>query len=383
MSDLSAAPPTSPVEAPRAAAYWARIRGLLVAPSEEWRTIAGERPALERLFLLWVAPLVLVFYLAPQVGSIAFAPRINGVAVPPSVVRALYTIVMGGALTCAGVWAIGHVLNYLAPHFDGRRDLRRAMQLSAYSGAALWLSGLFGLVPPLAFLSVAGIASLFTLYRGVPAMMEAPPEKALSYSAAAVACGAVLGVVLMSLSSCLAIIGGGSALSERRPAPVVSQPVAAPAAVDPKAPVDADKMRRLLPEALPGGWVRGGVDINAGGALGFTGRTVAAAYENGERRLTLSVIDLGPGRDRAAIEALKALRPARADSGGEVRHADGAGGYVFEETDVAAARCRRLSVTGGRIVLYAEGEKGVALEDLRTAVAFIDPLRLDQLARGL
>ncbi|MDX2233342.1 MAG: Yip1 family protein [Hyphomonadaceae bacterium] len=375
-----------PLGMPSARAYYARARGLLLTPAAEWRIIAEERPSTRQLFLLWVLPLTAFFFVAPQLGSIAFPEVINGRAVAPSVARALYTIVIGTAFMAAGVWFLAWAIDYFAKTFDAERNADQAMKLAAYSGAGLWLSGVFGLVPPLMLLGVVGLVSIYTLYRGLPVLMRAPEDKAVAYTASVIATAAVAGVVLMTLSGCLSMLGGSAVRTPTQAAAVaaVAAPAPAPAAVfDPAAPLDGEKLRRLLPDAIPGGWVRAGVTRNNGGALGFTGPTVEAVYENGGRRLVLRVIDLGVGRAAAAIASLRAIQPAYADPEGAVFHGETGGRYTFESVDRAAGVSRWLTVVGDRIAVSAEGSGGVTPAQLAEALALVDMVRVEQIAKGL
>ncbi|MDP1909529.1 MAG: hypothetical protein Q8K85_14615, partial [Hyphomicrobium sp.] len=87
-----AGPSAGPLARPTAATLWARVRGLLLAPSQEWRLIDAERPTLRELFVRWVLPLTIFFFLAQTIGSMAFPVRVEGVASAPSAVRAISII---------------------------------------------------------------------------------------------------------------------------------------------------------------------------------------------------------------------------------------------------------------------------------------------------
>lgn len=386
---MSEAPATDleagPLAAPAARAYYARVRGLLLTPTAEWGVIAHERPTPRQLFVRWVLPFSLFFFLAQQIGAIAFPHRFNGVAAAPSVVVAVYTVIVGTALMCGGVWALAWIVDAFAKAFGGKRDPAQAMKLAAYSGTGLWAAGAFGLIPAVDFLSALGIVSLYTLYRGLPVLMGAPEDRALPYAASVAAAAAVLGVVLMSLSSCFSIMGGSDAVRARvaQKAPVVAAAPAVAPRADPRAPLDPDKLRRLIPDAMPGGWVRAGLTRNEGGVLGFTGPTVEGVFENGPRRIVVQVVDLGPGRADAAIAALRNEHPAFDDDKGAIVHGAENGQYVYEETNRLTGLTRRLTVVGDRIALAAEGTGGVTPGDLRTALSLIDLVRVEQIARGL
>lgn len=377
-----AADSAGPLARPTAAGYTARIRGLLLAPTAEWTAIAAERPTQRQLFLRWALPLTLVFFLAPQLGAIAFPTQIDGRPVAPSLARALYTTLVGTAFMAGGVWALAWIVDYFAQGFGGKRDPAQAMKLAVYSGTGLWLSGLIGLAPPLLLLGAVGIVSIYTLYRGLPVLMGAPQDKALPYTASVVGAAATIAVVLMALSNCMAMFADAPPPA-KAPREIGASAPAKAIAIDPAAPIDADKLRRLAPDAMPGGWVRTALTRNAGGALGFTGPTVEATFENGARRIVLRAIDLGQGGAAAPSAALRATRPVQDDPRALVRHEAGVSGYVFEETDRVSGATRLLAVYGERIALALEGSGGVTVGQLREALALIDSIRVEQIAKGL
>lgn len=378
----NAAGNAGPLAHPVAATLWARARGLLLAPSAEWRIIDEERPTLKQLALHWVGPLTLFFFLAPMLGSMAFPVRVEGVATAPSAVQSIATVVVGSVLMLAGVWATAWIIDWLAPTFGGRRNFDQAMKLAAYSGTALWLSGVFGLFPAIALLGAAGVVSFYTLYRGLPVLMRADADKVLPYAASVVAACAVLGVVLMTLSGCFAIAGRAPHVAPKAAAAALVAPAKA-AAVDPAAPIDLDKFRRLMPEAIPGSWVRAGLTANNGGTEGFTGRTLEGVYERAGQRLTVRLIDIGPGGAAQMFADAQALRPAHEDPEGYVAYIQKPYGVTVEELDRQAGHARVLTIVRNRVVVAVEGTGGVTMAELTGAGGLVDMERVDQVARGL
>jgi hypothetical protein len=299
----------------------------------------------------------------------------------PSSVQALATVVVGTVFMIAGVIAMAWLADWLAPKFGGRRDHEAALKLVAYAGTGFWASGVFGLAPPVAFLGVTCIVSFYTLWRGLPVVMKVDADKTLAYAATLVASGAVIGVTLMALSGCFAFAGRGAALAAT-PA-TVPAPVVVVKPVDPSAPIDREKFRRLLPESIPGGWVRADVALHNAGARGFTGATLDGVYERGSQRLRLRFVDLGPGGAARMIADLEALSPPRQDARVSIVHAKGPAGFSLVETDRASGASRRLVIVRDRVAFAAEGEGGVAADELTQAAGLVDMERIDQIARGL
>ena len=84
------------------------------------------------------------------------------------------------------------IIDAFAPAFGGQKSRIQALKVSAYASTAAWCAGIFALVPPLSFLGILGLYSLYLLYSGLPVLMKAPQEKAAGYTALVVVCAIVL-----------------------------------------------------------------------------------------------------------------------------------------------------------------------------------------------
>src|SRR5690606_27691786 len=107
-------------------------------------------------------------------------------------------------VTVALVFLLGLLINTLAEQFEADRDELGAQKIAAYSLTPAFLSGVFSLWPPLWWLSLFALAAMvFIMYRGLPILMKAPQERALSYAATVTIAGMVAGIILFSLASCV------------------------------------------------------------------------------------------------------------------------------------------------------------------------------------
>jgi hypothetical protein len=359
--------------------YYARCKGLILRPFDEWERIEHEKPVLRDLFLRWVGPFCLFFFLVPQMGAIAFPATINGVKSAPSIATALFAVIVGTPLMAGGVWVTAWIIDRLAPQFDGVRDADQAMKLAAYAGTPLWLTAIFGIVPAISLFMAVGLYAVFVLYAGLPVLMKAKREECIAYTASIVASVLVMAIVAMMLSSCVTF---GVRPKPKGPLPtptIESTPVQK---ANPNAPIDPEKMRRLLPEAAPGGWIRAGAQFNRGGALGFVGPTMEATYVRPPATMVFRIIDLGPGAAPALIQSYKLLHPPKDNHEGYVRIQEGAGDTLIEEGDPAGVY-RRLAVLGQRVALYVEAKGGAGPADTEDLLALVDRRRVLQLAQGL
>jgi len=176
-----------------------RAYGLLREPKKEWEQIRAEETTVPNILIGYVAPLAAIPPVCDLIGSTLFN-RMLQVEPGDALVRAVITWVV----TIALVYLLGFLINALADMFDAERDELSAHKIAAYSLTPAFLSGVFSLWPPLWWLSLFALAAMvFLMYRGLPILMKAPAEKALSYAATLTVAAAVSGIILFSLASCV------------------------------------------------------------------------------------------------------------------------------------------------------------------------------------
>jgi hypothetical protein len=344
------------------------VRDLVVTPDAAFAAIKAEPQGTEDLYLRWILPWSAFFIAAGQIGAMAFPTAVRGVSTAPSTPQALWTIVIGVAAMAGGVYALAWITEVLARRFGGRGDANAALKLIAFSGTALWVSGVFGLAPILWPLSLVGLYCIYLLRRGLPILLDVPPARANALTAAIVSAAALLAFVGVILSGCVQFARAAEA-KPLTPPPVV--------ALNPTAPIADATLVAFLPEALPGGWLRVGVDLNFGGSHGFTGRTAIGTYERGAQLLELSVIDLGlNGRERAALA--RALHPLREGGDGHVR-IEPWNEDAMEIVDVARAVAARVHVFADRMAVVIDTRGGVDPTEVRALVSALPRARLERL----
>jgi hypothetical protein len=373
---------------PPASAVVERIKGLLVRPSEEWRAINADPIEPRAIFLSHVAPLAALFVLAPAIGHTVLPIRANGQTLSPPFASLMVSAFLSFFCVLGAVGAIAYLTNRMAEQFGGKSDWNQALKLTAYSSTAMCLAGAFQIIRPLDWLAIAGVASAFTFYKGVPILMKTSADRALPYAAAVTVSAIVVTLLLTALSQCVQGVGR---LPVPKQAPAISQDAekaakaikqeTAPALRDPNAPIPLDKLQRLLPEAIPGGWVRAELSTNAGGVMGFTGPTALARYERGGAVMRLHVVDLGQqGADRAIAAAQAQMKPY--EGHGAYRRISVPGApFSLAEVDANARTAAGLSLVANRIAIAADGT-GIADVDLQAALKLIDMQRVAQIAQG-
>ncbi|GIK47685.1 MAG: hypothetical protein BroJett013_03820 [Alphaproteobacteria bacterium] len=176
-----------------------RAYGLLREPDKEWRQIKAEATTIPNILLGYVAPLAAIPPVCDLIGSTLFN-RLLVIEPGEALIRAVVTWVV----TVALVFLLGLLINALADQFEADRDELGAQKIAAYSLTPAFLSGVFSLWPPLWWLSLFALAAMvYVMYRGLPILMKAPQERALSYAATVTIAGMVAGIILFSLASCV------------------------------------------------------------------------------------------------------------------------------------------------------------------------------------
>jgi hypothetical protein len=186
-----------------------RAKRIILTPKTEWTVIAGEEANIAQIFKDYVLPLAMIPAIASLVGfgfiGLGFAGSLR------------WGIAMGliqFASAFLGTCLCAFVADLLAPNFDSKKNLGKAVQLVAYSYTPAWVAGVFLLFPALGILStVASLYGLYLLYLGLPHMMKTPEVKVVTYLIVLIVAVIVIYVVIsFILSSVILRIFGLSAL---------------------------------------------------------------------------------------------------------------------------------------------------------------------------
>ena len=177
----------------------ARAKGLITRPREEWAAIAGEPSDTAGLFKGYVVPMAAIPAVAGFIGAALlarmFAPVLPDFSLGALLVQSVVAYIFG----LAGVWVFGKIAQALAPRFGGTGEEVPAMKLAAYSPTAMWLAGVFTLIPPLSIFALLGLYSLYILYKGVPVVTRVPEDKALVFTLALIACAIALNLLIVAV----------------------------------------------------------------------------------------------------------------------------------------------------------------------------------------
>jgi hypothetical protein len=188
----------------------ARVQAILLKPKEEWVKIKDEPTPIQELFTKYAVILAAIPAVAQFLGTALFL----GFRIPGGggswMMRALLYAIFSYILSLVVVYALGFIINALAPNFSSTQSLPLAMKLAVYSMTPVWIIGIFNLIPALWALGILGsLYGLYIMYLGFATpLMGTPKEKFTGYFVVSVVVALVLmAVVGLILGTAFAIRG--------------------------------------------------------------------------------------------------------------------------------------------------------------------------------
>ncbi len=179
-----------------------RVKAIILSPNSEWPVIAREPDDVQGLFKNYVAILAAIPAVCGFIGGALVGVSVTGVGTfRVGIGAALVSAIAGYVLAFVGVYVLALIVDALAPSFGGSKGMGNALKLVAYSATPSWLCGIFAVIPPLSFLAILGLYSLYLFYVGLPVLMKSPQEKTLVYAIAALVLGIVISVIIGAIQA--------------------------------------------------------------------------------------------------------------------------------------------------------------------------------------
>jgi len=174
-----------------------RVKNILMSPQSEWPKIAGETATTQSIYTGYVLILA-------AIGPLAIVIASFGGLIVFAIVSYLIALVM--------TFVLAFIVDALAPSFGGQKDLTGSLKLVAYSCTALWVAGIFRLIPFVGVVVelIALIYTFYLFYLGAPVLRKCGPEKAAGFTIVVAVCAIVIGYVLGRLLFSV-VLGGGMA----------------------------------------------------------------------------------------------------------------------------------------------------------------------------
>lgn len=384
-----------------------RAQGLILQPTAEWGKVEQEPATVQGIYAAWLIPLAALAVAAMVIGQTFFGVGVPGVlSFKVPLLDAIVRGVVQFAAILAMTYVMGLVIDALATNFGAQKNPLNAFKVAAYSGAAMLLAAVFQIIPALGILGLLGLYSIYILHRGLPVLMKAPADKATGYTATVVIVMLVLWLIAGVIMNTLTPIHGGNLFS-RLGVPAASAPATSGggsitvngATVDLGAlekaarqieqstadgninitananPVDVEKIKALLPERM-GAYTR--TEISTGGAAGMGGAN--ATYENGDKRLEVSVVDMGGmGALGGLAGAISANSTTESADGYERMHTVD-GRMTIEKLSKSSNSASYGVMVANRFMLEVDGTN-VSPDEVKDAVNAVGIPRLEALAK--
>ena len=380
--------PGDPVVAPPSLVD--RVKNILITPKEEWPRIEAEPATIGGIYTSYVLILA-------AIPAIAFAIGMHGFGVA----FALSTAITQYVMSLVGVFVISLIIDWLAPTFGAVKNPLNAFKVAAYSYTASWVAGIFLILPALSVLALlAGLYSLYLLYLGLPVLMKAPADKAVSYTVVVVIAGIVLAVVIAAVTAPIAGLFGGGLYST----PTLTGKVDIPGggSVDlgkleqaakqmeanakqmelatktgTSAGVAPAALQGLLPETI-GSYRRTSIESQSMGAAGVGGSQAEARYEAGDNNFRLSVTDMAAMGGLAAMGAALNVQSSKQTEEGYEK-TNTIDGRLVNEKWRNDGNGEFGMLVKNRFMVQAEG-KVASIDELKGAVAAIGIGKLESMA---
>jgi hypothetical protein len=179
--------PAAKSRTPRKLPAWlARARRLMLQPTQEWATIAGEFSTVGPIYTRFLVPMAAIGPIAATVGGVVFGERgslLTFGTIAVSLGTAVQVGVLEYALNLLGVYALAVVIDVVGGSIGGQRNRVQALKVAAYGSTPYWLASVFALFPriePLGMLIGLYSVRLFAL--GLPPVMKAPRDKGAAFT---------------------------------------------------------------------------------------------------------------------------------------------------------------------------------------------------------
>jgi hypothetical protein len=158
-----------------------RVKNILLSPTTEWRVIDSEVETPQSLLRKYVVPMALIPAIAwfigyGLIGIDAYFFRLGGIK---------WGIILAAIsfLTSLVTYFVStYVVDALAPSFGSTKNLGRSAQLVAYSYTAVWVAGVFYIIPSLSRLTILGLYAIYLFYLGIPDLKKNPEDKRITYT---------------------------------------------------------------------------------------------------------------------------------------------------------------------------------------------------------
>ena len=377
-----------------------RVKNILMKPKEAWETISRDRATPGDVLVNYVLPLAALGPICSFIGGQLFGFGGLFFSYRPSLLGSLGGAALEFISTLVMLVLVTFIADKLAPKFGGESNTGRAFKWIGYGATASFVAGVFGLVPGLGVLGLLGLYSLYLLYVGATPMMSVPRDKALGFTAATVACGILVSIVLGVVTSAVSGVFGfgasaiGSVFSsdddiEERDSGSISIPGVGTIDVGEMEeaaermeqmangeiePVPSSELAELLPESI-GSYT---LTSRESGSVANFGSRASATYEDGDHSFELEIADATALGGLSGFASALQIEQNREDGDSYERIENIDGRMVMESWRESSERGEYGVMVAERFLVKAEGTVE-DIDELKAAVATVDEDDLEDL----
>lgn len=400
-----------------------RAKNIIVTPKTEWEAIAADPTPTATIVTGYVLPLAAVAAVAGFIGmclvgmSLPFLGTYR-MGIGWGLALAIYNVVMAVVF----VYVVGFIIDALAPTFGAQKNMAQAVKVAAYSYTPAWLAGILSIIPALGILAIIGaLYGLYLLYLGLPRLMKNPPEKSAGYTALVVVCAIVTGFIISMIGGLITAPAMMAAHSMGSPSSGMTfdkgsaggkldefarkmeeagkkmeqaqksgdpgkQAEAAMAALGTALsggkgvePVQLDALKPFLPEKFMG-MPRTDMRADRSGVVGLMAAKVEGDYQEGGKRVQLSVVDTGGAAGLTSLAAWASIgATSESETSDRIERMRRDGKRLVREQISKRGGTNHYSVIlSDRFVVSADGE-GVDINALKAGVASLDLGKIEAL----
>ena len=185
-----------------------RAKNVLFSPASEWETIKSETVTNKELFTKYAIILAAIPAISGLIGYSIFGISFGFGRISLGFGTTLIWAILTYVLSIVSVYVLGWIIDALAPSFGSTKDLTASLKVAVFSYTAMWVGGIFHILPYLSFLAaLISIYSLVLLYMGLKRVKTVPDDKMLGYFVVIIVVAMVLYFVIGAIVAGVAFSG--------------------------------------------------------------------------------------------------------------------------------------------------------------------------------
>jgi len=359
-----------------------RAKCILIQPKSEWDKIEHEPATIPDLLKNYVALLAAIPSICGLIGSILFGNSYMGHIFRPSFMGALSSALTGYVMSFVSVVVLSYVIDFLAPTFQGTRNIIQAFKLATYSMTAGWVVGLFSIIPAHGFIAgLAGLYSLYVFYIGLPKLMKTPADQSVGYTLVIIlASGLLLAITQIAIHSYtrqeMSVPNTNLVENVLLPSPKIMSDLSngANSNIDKAVqPVSGEVLKSFLPQTLDGGMERSEVSTMSGGQIA-NASSAQAVYRQEHVQIKLELSDLAGIPQLVNIMSAFSAESSEETADAYKKRGKVDGRMVDEEFNNKTNQGSYSILVANRYMVRTEGT-GVDIDKLKKiALALVAPL---------